>query len=69
MRKLKLKELSDEELKNIRGGEVFDTELFMGFVAILAVIVAILKLYFAEEGKVNIGKDYGFEWSWVKFMI
>ena len=56
-------EISDKELKSIIGGEVFDIQLFIGFVSVLAVVVAILKLYMSDKGKVNIGKDYGFEWS------
>ena len=55
--------IPDKDLDNIIGGEIFDIQLFMGFVSILAVIVAVLKLYMSDEGKVNIGKDYGFEWS------
>ena len=55
--------IPDEELRNIVGGEIFDTELFLGFVSIVAILIGILKLYLSEEGKLNFGKDYGFEWS------
>ena len=58
-----LEVIPDEELYSIVGGEIFDTELFLGFVSIIAILVAILKLYLSREGKLNIGKDYGFEWS------
>ena len=60
---MNLEAIPDEELKQIVGGEIFDTELFLGFVSIIAVLVATLKLYLSKEGKLNIGKDYGFEWS------
>ena len=60
---MNFKQIPDEELKDIVGGEIFDVQLFMGFVSVLAVVVAILKLYMSEKGKINIGKDYGFEWS------
>ena len=63
MREMLFEEISDKELKSIIGGEVFDIQLFIGFVSVLAVVVAILKLYMSDKGKVNIGKDYGFEWS------
>ena len=63
MRMMNFKQIPDEELKDIVGGEIFDVQLFMGFVSVLAVVVAILKLYMSEKGKINIGKDYGFEWS------
>ena len=45
--------MEDKELENIIGGEIFDIELFMGFVSIIAVIVAILKLYMSMMAAVT----------------
>ena len=55
--------LSDKEARLIVGGEYISAESIMALMSILAILVAVYKMYTSNKGGVKIGNDYSFEWS------
>ncbi len=55
--------IRDKELEEIRGGQPFDLSLYLGMMSIIALLVAVYKVYASSKGKTKIGNDFTFEWS------
>lgn len=58
-----LKELSEEELETIVGGEFMSASTIVAYLTLFAVLVAVYKIYNSTKGKAKFGNDFTFEWS------
>ena len=60
---MSLEIISDSKLDEIVGGQPFDLSLYLGMVSVIAILVAVYKVYASTKGKTKIGNDFSFEWS------
>ena len=58
-----MRELNDNELKTIYGGEPISILLVMTYLAVAFVTVAIWKLYTSNDGKFKLPGGFEFQWN------
>lgn len=55
--------IDEDKLETIVGGEYISASSIAALMSILAILIAVYKMYTSTKGKAKIGNDYTFEWS------
>ena len=58
-----MRELTLNEVKNLKGGEAISIALVMTYLAVAFVTVAIWKLYTSKDGKFSFPGGFEFQWN------
>ena len=58
-----LKELNDEEMKNIEGGEAITLTGIMAILAIAIIVVVCYRFFISPSGSVELPGGFEFEWG------
>ena len=64
-----MRQLTQNEMQNIKGGEAISILLVMTYLAVAFVTVAIWKLYTSKQGKFTFPGGFEFQWQGSAFLL